>query len=60
MKFEMKAQSVIIGILLGMSVMAVCGDTVRDQLLDNAWSNGAEGKIVFRVVDDEGNPVAIS
>lgn len=44
MKFEMKAQSVIIGILFGMSVMAVWGDTVRDQLLDNAWSNGDAGR----------------
>ena len=53
----MKAQSVIIGVLLGLSWMSAYGNSVRDQLLDNAWSNGAEGSVVFRVIDDEGNPV---
>lgn len=59
----MKIQGVMFAVLVSLNVCVIADSGVRDipasvRLLDDAWSNGADGKNVFHVVDDEGNPVA--
>lgn len=53
----MKAQLILFGVLWGFVAIAADSDSARDQLLDEAWDKGAEGKVVFLVVDENGRPV---
>ena len=53
----MKAQLILFGVLWGFVAIAADSDSARDQLLDEAWDKGAEGKVFFLVVDENGRPV---
>lgn len=53
----MKAQLILFGVISELSAITMGSDSVRDKMLAEAWDKGAEGNVVFRVVDEIGTPV---